>query len=124
MALDDILRNGVSLANTLTNSLQTTVSYEAYSSQDSFGDITYAAAVNVKAVVERKSAQRHTSSGQIIATKARITFLTPQTIDIRDKITLSDGTTGPIVDIVGVEDSNTTKPYATEVWLGEGDRIT
>lgn len=118
MALDDIIRSAVRLADSLTTSLQSSVTHSSYLSQDAFGAATYSSPVTRTAIIELKSTLRQTSSNRIVLTTARITFLTPQLIDTRDIITLQNGSTGPIVDVVGVVDPDSGKPYASEVWLG------
>lgn len=128
MAFDDIIRTGVALADSLTASLQDNVSHEAWTGLNSVGDVTYAAAVSRQAIVERKSRRHISATGQEILTSARITFLRPiaangaagriEPIDGRDKITLSDGTTAPVVDVEAIMDPDTNAGYFTTVWLG------
>jgi hypothetical protein len=42
------------------------------------------------------------------------------TLDVRDKIVLPDGLTGPIIKVNGVVDPDTDEIYALEVMLGQG----
>ncbi len=98
--------------------------------------------MSVLAIVDQTVRQRRTAAGQIIGIKAHLIFLRPleivseayivsiralaplgskwrsDTLDIRDKITLADGSSGPIVDVSGFVDSKTERPYFTEVMLG------
>ena len=60
--------------------------------------------------------------------KTKLTFVRPipdegtagrrEPIDPRDKITLPDGTAGPIINTGGLVSGGTGKPYMLEVWLG------
>lgn len=128
MAFDDLVRTGVSLANDLTGSLQTTVTHEAWTGMDELGDETYAGPVTLNAIVNQRQRERRTNTGETIMTRAEITILetiTPngaagrvEPIDNRDRITLPDGTTGPIVDTEGILDPDTNRPYFARVWLG------
>ena len=118
MSLRDLVASAVAQAHTLTASLQDTVSHAAYSSQDSSGKPTYATAVNRTALVERKQRLFRTDSGREVLSQAKVTFLTAVTLDTRDQLTLSDGTTGPILSISGLMDPDISKGYYAEVYLG------
>ena len=115
------------MADKVTNSLQSTVSYERRTGQDAFGAPTYATAVNLLAIIDWKATQRRTSTGILTVSRAVITFLDAAAlsaatggagIDDNDKLTLPDGTTGPILDLGGFIDPGTGVPVATEVFLG------
>lgn len=117
-SFDTIVRSGIALADSLTESLQATVSHSANTGQDNFGADTYAAAISRDAIVEYKARQHQTGSGEIVQTQAKVVFLRPVTITARDKIILPNGSTGPIVDIEGLVDPTTNQLYMIEVWLG------
>ena len=124
----DILRAGIATANSVTATLQATVQHYAWISDDGFGTNSYAAAVPRQAIVEEKQRLIRQGDGQYMLSRAKVTFIFPipangaakrqEPIDPRDKIVLPDGTTGPIIDIEGVVDPDTGKPYISEVWLG------
>lgn len=129
MGLLDIVRIGVAIADRVTKPLQADVSYERYvtSVNDGFGTATYASAQLLKAIVDWKQRQVRTQSGVLSVSRASITFLditalmlatAGQGIDDHDKITLPDGTTGPILDMAGFIDAGTGIPVATEVFIG------
>lgn len=128
MAFDDIIRTGVALADSLTGSLQGTCVHEAWTGQDISGAKTYAAPVNRQALVERKQRRMISSTGQEILSVAKIDFLRPiapngaagrvEPVDSRDRITLPDGTTGPIVNVEALLDPDTDRGYFTTVYLG------
>lgn len=123
MALDDIIRSGIVLAKTITEPLQVQVSHSSYTGQDGTGTPTFSAAVNRPAIVEQKLRYRQSSSsGRLILTKSKVTFMTPVTVDSRDKIVLPDGSSDPILDIEGVVDPDTSRPYLTEIWLGDSSQ--
>lgn len=118
MAFDDIVRAGVALADTLTASLQAVTTYSRRTGQDHAGNPTYAASVTVNAVVEYKTEQRILSDGRVAATRAKLTLPRSFTVAMGDKFVLPDGSSSPIVDIVGVCDPDTGLPYATEIVFG------
>lgn len=127
MGLDDILRGGIKTIDKVTKSLQPTVTHKAWKSADVYGSPVYASAKSYQAIVDQKQELRKTSSGQLVLTKASVMFIQPippdgaagrvEPIDPRDIITLSDGTTGKIVDVQGFVDKKTTHPYFSEVYL-------
>ena len=118
MSLATILQNGISVANTVTESLQATVTHAAFSSKDGYGKFTYGTGVARKCIVERRQKYVRTNQGQEKLSLAKLTFIEPVTIDERDKITLPDSTVMPILKIDGVVDPTTNAPYMVEVELG------
>lgn len=136
LALDKIVRDAVALADSITKSLQPTVAHSAWTGQDVFGTATYATAVNRDAIVEYKIRDKlQSSTGKVIQSQALITIIGPITangasgrvepIDSRDKIVLPDGTTGPIIDVEGIVDPITNKPYMYQIWIGgQGPQLT
>ena len=135
MAFDDLIRTGVALADTLTGSLQDNVTHEAWTGRDGpTGDDTWAAGVSRQAIVSRKSRRHMSSTGQELLTSAKILFPRPiaangasgrvEPIDGRDIITLSDGFTGPVVDVEAIMDPDTNAGYYTTVWLGVSVGVT
>ena len=127
MSLLNVVRDAVAVADSVTKALQSTVSYERRTGQDAFGDPTYAAAVDLLAIVDWKARQVRTSTGLLTVSRAVITFLDAAAlstatggagIDDNDKLTLPDGTTGPILDLGGFIDPGTGIPVATEIFLG------
>ena len=128
MALDDIVRNAVATINTITGSLQVNVTHQAWTGQSGTGTPTYAAGVVRPAIVEKKTRDRRMADGRVIMTIAYIVFIHPiaangaagrvEPIDARDKFTLPDGTTGPVIDTNAFLDPNTNAGYLHEVWLG------
>lgn len=130
MPFDSLIRHGVALADSLTASLQPVVSFEAWTGQDAFGAPTYAAAIPVAALTEQRLSTRQTLNGKLVPTVAKITILRPlavngaagriEPIDNRDRFTLPDGTTGPVVDVADFTDPDSGRGYFAEVWLGSG----
>lgn len=129
MSLADLVRSSVAVADRVTRALQVDVEHEAWIGQSSTTKPTYAAAVNVKAIVEQGPKALRTPSGETIPIKAVISILhtiadngaagRKEPIDPRDRFTLPDGTVGaPILGAEGLVDTLTEKPYAYTVALG------
>lgn len=131
MSLLDTLRTGVKIVDDVTKPLQATVSFERYIGSDGYGTLLYAPAVPLKAIVDWKQKQVRTVSGILSVSRASVMFLdivaltaatpagfTTAGVSDEDKITLPDGTTGPILDMAGFIDAGTGHPIATEVFLG------
>lgn len=149
MSLNSIIRSGVRIADTITKSLQGTVMHSAWIGQDGFGRPIYGntvsgleirsdnpatadVAVGRQCVVELKQRIREIQ-GRNVMTHAHLTFVGPipingmtterkEAVDPRDVFVLPDGTSGPVVDVEGVLDSETNLMYAVEVWLGDTTR--
>mgnify|MGYP006909292629 CR=1 FL=1 len=127
MSLLSVVRSGVAIANKVTKPLQGTVSFERYLSQDAYGTRTYEVAVSLLAIIDWSAKSVRTSSGELTASRASITFLDIVALNAatdgngvsdEDVITLPDGTTGPIIDLRGFIDAGTGHPVATEALLG------
>jgi len=119
MSLLDIIRNGVKLANTVTAPLQAKVQhYKLTHAADGYTTPSYGSPVSRLAIVDYRSRQLSSPSGQTVVSLATVTFLDPTiTIGPDDKLVLPDGTTGPIFDISGFLDAGTGKPALTTVIL-------
>lgn len=130
MAFDDIIRAGVATADRLTDPLQVSVTHEAFLAMGGMGEESFADAVTRTAIIERKNRERRTSDGRTILTTAQITFLRPiapngapgrqEPVDLRDRLTLPDGSTDPVVDTEALLDPDTGRGYYVVVWLGGG----
>lgn len=128
MALNDIIRKGVATAKSVTASLQADVTIEAWTGNDGVGGSTFASAVTLPALVERKQRMVRNSSGEQVLSTHSVLFIGPVTdngadgrqepIDPRDRITLPDGTTGKIVGVETVVDPATGAGYYQQVWMG------
>lgn len=128
MGLAAIVRSAVATANGVTSDLQVAVTHEAWTGVDGQGSSSYAAGVSRDAIVEHKQRLVRTAAGEMLMARARLMFLEPipdngatgrrEPIDPRDRITLPDGSTGPILDVQGMTDPATDRPYALEVFLG------
>ena len=118
MSLATVLQNGISIANTVTTSLQATITHAAFASDDGYGKATYGTGVSRTAIVERRQKYIRTMAGEEKVSLAKLTFPYPVTINERDKITLPDSTVMPILRIDGVVDPTTNAEYLVEVELG------
>ena len=127
MGLAEVIRGGVRIANGITSGLQVVVEHEAWVGQDSYGKPQFATAVARPALVEAKQRMRRMTNGQEVLQLASITFLQMpeangaegrrEPIDPRDRLTLPDGITGPIIDVSGMTDPGTDAAYLLEVAL-------
>lgn len=118
MALNDLVRNGVALANNLTVSLQDTVTHTSFGGNDGFGGHSSGSAVTRKAIVEKKQKLIRNATGENVMSSHSVAFLSPVNVDPRDKIVLSDGTTGKILNIEGLINPSTDQGYYCLVYLG------
>jgi hypothetical protein len=118
MGLDALVRSGVALAKQLTADLQVSVSHEAVSSRDLRGKPTYAAAVSRPAIVEKKQRLVRDTTGREVMCSHVISFLQPVSLSVEDRLTLPDGTTGPILSIEGLVDAGTNARFYVIVYLG------
>lgn len=131
MALVDVVRAGVAIANTITKSFQAVVTHQPWIGQSGSGVDIFAAAIPRRALVDRSRKAVNTSSGSLVMSVASLTFLDPventtanagqqrtNPIDPRDIITLDDGVTAPIVKAGGFEDAGNLGQFVVEVTLG------
>jgi hypothetical protein len=122
------LRAGVKTADKVTKPLQSKdVILEHYLGADGFGTKNYMMPVPIKALVDWRSSQVRTRDGLLTSSRSVVTFLDVKKLALAtngegvgdfDRITLPDGTTGPILDLSGFIDAGTKQPFATEVMLG------
>lgn len=129
MDLAKIVRKGVAIADKSSNSLQPQVSIERWLGSDEFGKDSYDSPLLVDALIVQKQQPHFMDNGESVSTKAYIAILRPlppleierriDPIDAKDKVTLPDGTTGPIVDATGFVDKGTGRPFFSEIWIGK-----
>lgn len=126
MGLLEVVRSGVKIADKATKSLQSFVTYERCTGQDAFGGRTYGSPVALRAIVEAKQHQLQTPQGQMIVAKTSVLLLdavalstatSGNGVNNKDRITLQDGSTGPIIDVSGFTDSGNALPLTTEVFM-------
>ena len=110
----------VNVADKITATLQANVSHYAFSGAtvDVYEKVTPGAPVVRACVVESTRRLFRLADGTEVLSRTKLTFPRPVAVDPRDKFVLPDGTTGPILDVVGVVDPVTNALYATEVFLG------
>lgn len=125
MSILDTLRSSVAIANKILSPLQVDASgvgivgYEKWLDTDGTGLHRRLASTQVPAIVDWD--QRHVRSltGEMVTCRASVTFLDPAIqVNVNDKITLPDGSTGPILAMRGPMDAATGRPLITEVFLG------
>lgn len=121
----------IKIADDITDGLglQAKVQHYAWTGQDGYGKPTYASPTTISCVVDRTNRMIVGGNGQAIsiaATLTKIGDMAPngasgrrEPIDLRDKIVLSDGFTGPVIDSPGaVEDTSTGRGFIQSVMLG------
>lgn len=121
MGFDTIVRSGVALANSLTASLQVTVTHEAWTGNNVHGKHTYAAPISRLAIVEHKQLLRRTRDATVTMVEPSVLILEPvddngatgrkEPIDPRDRITLPDGRILTQLLVEMVMDPETNRPY-------------
>lgn len=128
--MSDLIRNAVAVANSVIMGLgiPVGVTFERSTAPgDEYTGNTYAAPVTLQAVVDWAQKQLRTKEGALTVSRAHLIFTDVDAlkaatagngIQDEDRITLPDGTTGPIIDMGGFLDRATGRPFATEVWLG------
>jgi len=128
MAFDSLIRSGIKLADKLTTSLQAKITLHAWISNDLSGDPIFADPIDLLAIVDYNTKQWN-FNGKVITVQAVITFPRPiapngadgriEPIDLRDKIILPNGSTGPIVySPNSIIDPITGRGYLTEIGIG------
>ena len=114
MALSDVIRSGIATAKSILSSgkLLVPVTHSAFVGQNEYGEPSFGAPVTRYAVVSATNEIiRDPARGEIVARLAFL-FLEDVAVSPRDKLTLSDGTTTPIVQVVtGVLDSSSDNFY-------------
>lgn len=129
----EILVAGIAVANSLTGGVQVSCTLEAWTGQDAYGAPTFASPVPFRAVLDRTQKQMIGPTGKVIYIMATLTVVgdlaangsttSPprrEPIDPRDRITLPDGATGPIIDSPdAVTDPVTGRGFIQQVMLGK-----
>lgn len=118
----DILVAGILLADQFTLGTQCDITYEPFASVDGNGDETYGSPQTLTCVVDQTRKHKTTPSGRLDVVVATLTF--PRgglNIGPKDKITLPDGTTGPLILDApdSVVDPVTGRGYIQTVMIGE-----
>jgi hypothetical protein len=119
--LADLVRDMVVVANSITSTLQATVTHYAFSAQtpDAYGKITWVSGVSRLAVVERTHRLIKSVTGDDRQASYVVTFPRPITVDPRDRITLPGSVEGPILSVEGVVNPTTDAVYAVAVFMGD-----
>jgi hypothetical protein len=128
----EILRSGVKLADKLTAGAQAPIVIEPWQSQNGDGTITYGTGVSYQAVIDTTRKQLRTGSGELLIVTATLTIVGDvlpaaggpyagriEPIDPRDRVTLPDGKTAPILSVPNsVVDPGTDRGLIHEILLG------
>src|SRR5262245_41525455 len=108
--------------------LQCDIVHEQWAGANAFGDPLPFVPVPRTALVQEGVLHHKSADGQVVTTKARLSFLRPITpggwpgrqepVDPRDEFTLPSGLIARSVEIPGVlVDPQTNHPYVSTVWL-------
>jgi hypothetical protein len=129
VALDAVIRGAVAIADGVTKSLQATVTIAPWTGESRGGTPTYGTPIAYRALVDLRRKSSVSEAGTTIVSVATVTLLQPvapngasgrrEPIDMRDRLVLPDGFTGPINNVKGLVDPSTTRPYFAEISLGE-----
>jgi len=125
----EILKSGIRTANKLTTGVQSVFTLEQYTGQGYAGGKTYAAPVALHGVVDFTSKPVIKLSGETVTAVVTITVVGDilpngaagrrEPVDPRDRIILSNGFTGPIIDAPGsVLDPSTGRGLIHVIMLG------
>lgn len=119
MGFDAVIRAGVAVADALTKQgLQATVAHASHAGVNAYGEPTYSAPVNRRAVVADTRETIRTDEGAEVVARYRITLLEAVAVGSEDKITLPSGVVTPILRVdAGVLD-DAGSGFVTEVWCG------
>jgi hypothetical protein len=127
--LDSLVRQTVSIVGAVTQSLQATVTHNAWVSNSSDGYVTPTfASTSYRAVVQWRQRRITTDTGRVVDQVAEVVFIQPipangatgrkEPIDPRDTITLPNGWMGHVLNVEGAVDPSTNAPYMVRVALG------
>lgn len=121
MGLASTVRAALAGAKTAIGDLAATVTHEPYSHQNADAEDQYGASVSREGVIALETKAINLGDRVVLST-ARITFVEPVAVNLRDRFTLPDGTTAPCIAVRGVVDSGNASGlmFATTVILGEG----
>lgn len=133
MSLADIVRSGVSLANSITSkgALQERVTLRRWNGIDGYAQPSYATALTLDALVEHSAKRVKDQKGDDAVATTVVTFLAPipplspavtgreEPVDERDLLVTASGRSGPILrKDGGLHDPTTSRPYVLSVYLG------
>ncbi len=104
-----------------------TITHEAWTGSDGYGQPSYAAGTSLSAIFVEKAEMVVNGRGEEVRASGYLQILQPVTangatgrdepIDPRDRITLADSEIATIVATGGINDPATNYPYAPKVWL-------
>lgn len=121
MGLADIVRSAVAVADSVTSSLQVSVSHYLHSEAtvDDSGFITWGSPHSRLAIVEHKKKQVRDKEGREVTSSTQLTFPRPVSISVLDRFVLPDGTGGSPISTAGsVVDPLTNAEYIKEIAIG------
>lgn len=131
MGIRNALVSGIKIADKVTKDVQGSVTVTPWVGDDGKGTDDYGTPFTVRCVISQKAQLRVSPTGQNYMTFATLTVLEfvadtapnsgkdrQQPIDTRDIIVLPDGGTAPVIEVAGVNDPKTSRPFTLRVILG------
>ncbi len=130
MKLAKIIRNAVAIADKATTTdIQVPVQHYAWiGNGTTYAEPLYDRVVERLAIVTMREKMIRTPDGKDVLQRAEILFPRPieangaderhEPIDIRDKLVLPNGYTGPVIKVEGLANNYSDSPYMTKVILG------
>jgi hypothetical protein len=113
-----ILSNAVKIAAGITKNLkmQEKVTIRRFTGDGGVGD-PVESTVKVDAIVERRMRRVRNANGEMVGSSTNVTILDPTIkVTTNDRVTLADGTSGPILSVTGPRDASGN--LLTQVYLG------
>lgn len=127
MALNDLIRKGLQIADKATSSLQATVQHAAFIKNDGEGGYLFATPIPRLALIERKQKAFRNKEGDEVVSTHVVTILRPvdpngaagrqEPIDPRDVITIPDGSASGILHVETIVDPAIGAGYYHQVWM-------
>lgn len=120
MDLSALVRKAAQIADRLSASLQVAVQIEPFLSLDEHVRPTYAAPVSPTptAVVTETTRTFAQTNGDVVVATAKLTFPRNQAVNVKDRVTLPDGSFGPVLSVKKPLDP-AGGGYITEAWIGK-----
>jgi len=122
MALDDIVRSAVGIANRQTAGLQGTVTHRIRT-VDARGGTATASTKKRKGLIEDRT-RRFQKDGVEVVSRTKLTFLSAVPVGDNDEFVLPSGETVVVLQVDKLVDPKASGGggYLTEVWLGANDQ--
>jgi hypothetical protein len=136
MALADLIRQGIALANQQTQGTQVALWHWSATGSNEFGKVEYEPAERRTAIVEQASRVFRGTDGKDRVSETKVTILSQVTVTTDDAFAVIEAGLDPLVpgpdqpanvmgqilDVKGLLDP-TGQPYMVEIWMGHASGI-